>query len=156
MRYAIAALLFALVATGCVREIDIENRDARITSIGPLGLDDADNVIVQYTIRDPEGDDQDLQIEICTAPGEQCGFAAEGIGGDPTSRVPTVPAGTDVTHEFRWAPWCDRWRGTERIPSEPDQEYVVGITVLTGSASPVYSEPFTLTDLGTTGGDCPE
>jgi hypothetical protein len=142
--------------SGCVRDIEIENQEARVTSIGPIDLDTAGNVIINYTLQDPEGDDQDVQVQICTAADQNCGTAVEGRGGDPTTRVPTIPAGTDVPHEFRWAPWCGRWEGTEQTDSDPDTEYVAGIFVLGTSTTPLYSEPFTLADLGATDGDCAE
>lgn len=155
MKYVIAVML-ALSLTGCAREITIENEDAYVSSVGPLALDEMQNVVVHYTLRDPEGDDQNVQITVCEAPDQQCGVAVEGLGGDPTTRVPTIPADTDVPHEFRWSPWCGRWQGENRLDSNPDEEYVVGITIRTGSSDTVYSEPFTLSALGTTGGDCAE
>lgn len=144
-------ILIALAAvTGCAREIDIENQDASVTSIGPIDLNSAGNVVVPFTVRDHEGDDQTVLVQICDAPDEGCGTAVVAPGSDPLDRLPTVPRRTDVLHEFRWDVWCGRWFGQELEPSDLDSEYVVRIEVITGEAEPVYSEPFSLSGLGAT------
>lgn len=155
MKYVIVALV-ALSLTGCAREITIENQEGHVSSIGPIELDEAANVIVHYTLRDPEGDDQDIRVDVCSAPDEDCGIAVEGLGGDSTTRLPTVPAATDVPHEFRWAQRCGRWQGQDLVESKLDRSYVVGITVTNSPTGTVYSEPFTLNALGATAGDCAE
>lgn len=141
-------LVVLVLGAGCVRDIEVENQEAIITSVGPLEIDARSNVVVLYTIRDAEGDDEDVRVEICEAPEDDCGTAVEGLGGDPTQRVPTVPQGTDVLHEFRWNPWCGRYVGTDRVTTELATEYVAAVRVLRSETPPVVSSPFTLEGLG--------
>ena len=145
-----------LACTACAQEIDIENQDATITSIGPLSSAASGSIVVPFTLRDREGDDQTVAVTICMAPGEDCGAAAEANGGDPMHRLPTVPKQSDVPHEFRWDTACGRWIDGELEPAVLDTEYVIGLRVVSGDPEPVYSDPFSLAELGVAEvGECP-
>ena len=140
---------------GCIREVDIENRDAEVTSVGPLApTDTTEAVVVTFTIRDFEGDDQNVSIQICDGPDDNCGTAAEAAGGDPLSRVTAVPRDTDVEHEFHWDASCGRWVGGELEAMGADQEFVVAVSLLPSQSEPVYSAPTTLAELGVSEGSC--
>lgn len=151
---AVAMFILAFALTGCVREIDIENQPATITSVGALSLDDRANVVVPYTLRDLEGDDQIVAIDICDGPDDTCGIAEEATGSTPLDRVPTVPKDSDVLHEFVWQPWCGRWVDQQLETLDVDDEFVVRVTVLPSNDDPVYSEPTSLTALGADVGSC--
>ena len=155
LRPYVCLLGMIAAATGCVREIDTLDEPAEVTSVGPIATDDADNVVVSYTLRDFEGDDQTVRVEVCTVDGEECGPAVQAPGGDPTTRVPTVPENTDVLHTFHWNPWCGRYVETDLVGSEIDAQYIVSIEVLGTETGPVTSEPFTLESVGlVSAGDC--
>jgi hypothetical protein len=155
MKY-LSIILAALAVSACAQEITIENERAQVTSVGPLSIDERGNLVVPFTLLDHEGDDQAVAIEICDSEDTGCGPAAEALGGDPLDRLPTVPKGTDVPHEFRWQPWCGRWLDGELEPAALDDEYVVGLRVVSDDGEPVYSEPFSLAGLGAPEpGECP-
>lgn len=148
-------LLGIVAATGCVRDVETLDEPAVVTSIGPITTGADGNVVVSYTLRDFEGDDQTVRIEICDADGEDCGPAVQAPGGDPTTRVPTIPENTDVLHTFHWNPWCGRYVGADLTASQIDAEYIVSIEVADTETGPVTSEPFTLESVGLlNAGDC--
>lgn len=140
-------LLLVLALTSCVREVDIENARGEITSIGALAMDDAHNVVIPFTVRDLEGDDQAVAVDICDAPGDNCGVAFHG-GGDPLDRLPTIPKNSDVLHEFHWAAGCGRYLDDGFVPQALDDEFVVALYVLPSDGDAVYSEPTSLAALG--------
>ncbi len=154
MRRTFVCCLAVASLAGCVREVEIENQPAEVTSVGALSVDANQNVIIGFSIRDFEGDDQLISVDICDAPGDNCGVAEVAVGGDPLDRVPAVPKNTDVFHEFRWAAWCGRWLDQELVPSAPDDEFVVAVSVLPSMSDPVYSEPSSLAALGAVDGAC--
>ena len=149
MKLAVPTILGVLVATtGCVRVIEIENQDAHVTSVGTVEFDGRFNVVIEYTILDPEGDDQDVRIDVCEGADRDCGVAIAGLGGDPTTRLPTVPEGTDVLHEFRWNPWCGRYVATDLVETDTTTEYVASVRIVGTESDPLFSNPFTLEGLG--------
>lgn len=135
----------------CSETIDIDNADARITSVGALDVVNADGaprfVDVNYSVRDFEGDDVDVIVEVCQADGSDCGVAWQGAGADGTFRVITQPYDTDVPHVFRWDVGCGLVIGEARTDADPAASLIFRISVAeTGIA--LDSMPFSLSDLG--------
>lgn len=154
MKVWIIGLAVLATTVGCVRQIDIENQPASVTSVGPVSLDERQNVLVPFTVRDIEGDDQVVVVDVCDAPNDNCGAASIALGSDPLNRITTVPRDTDVLHEFRWQPWCGRWLDETLEPVGLDDEFVIAVTVLSSESDPVYSEPSSLAAMGAEESDC--
>lgn len=153
VRHLCALLLIATLSAGCVRVVEIENTPGHVTSVGPI--DGAGPfVVVSYTVRDLEGDDQTVRFVVCEQNGDDCGPAIAAPGGDPTERVPTVPEDSDALHEFWWNPWCGRFVDGERVESELTADYVIRVSILDTDQEPLESEPFTLEQLQLDEGDC--
>lgn len=144
----IMLLCFAPALAACAQEVFIENLPAAVTSVGPIRAAADGAVVVSFSLLDDEGDDQRVGVLICDAPGEGCGVAHAGPGTPSLERVPTAPPGQETLHEFRWAPQCGRWDGTDNIASDLDTPYVFGIELLETQAAPVYSPEFRLDELG--------
>ncbi len=138
-------LILAVLALSCSETIDVPDTPVEVTSIGPIELA-ASNVVVNYTLKDFEGDDAEITVEICD--GASCGVAFEGSGSDGTLRVPTVPRDTDVPHVFTWDIGCGLWLNDERVGVDIAAEYTVVITPFGGE--PFESEVFVLEELGAT------
>lgn len=138
-------LILVVFALSCSETINVPDQPVEVTSVGPIELSTA-NVLVHYTLKDFEGDDAEITVEICE--GSSCGVAFEGAGSDGTLRVPTVPRDTDVPHIFSWDIGCGLWRNDERVGVDITAEYTVVVTPLGGE--PFESEAFILEDLGAT------
>ncbi|MBA2663244.1 MAG: hypothetical protein H0U74_13205 [Bradymonadaceae bacterium] len=152
-------LILALVLTpGCADRVEVGNLTAEITAIGPIAIDDDGRLAIAYALRDDEGDDQDVIIEICEAPGERCGEPDPrgNHGGHTTTNLPTRPARTDVGHVFRWDLGCGRVIDNSTVAFELGRPYRVRITIIDGG-NERSSTNFTLgEELGlTTLPDCP-
>lgn len=144
---------------GCETTIDVANLETQVTSVGPIEasslvqLDDDtqgfSQVRIGYSLRDYEGDDASIQVEICEV-GEDsnCGIPFRGFGGDGLSRLPTIPVDTDVPHIYEWAPGCGRIVGLERVETSLDISYFARISIAGGEGEPVESPEFLLSDLG--------
>lgn len=143
--WGIAALL-AFVIVGCGGDTPSQfNQSPSITSVGPLQYDGT-NLVVEYTLRDAEGDDQSVSVGICEGepPSDGiCPVPVEGAPSDGLSSLPTVPEGEDVAHRFAWNVGCGRVDSGSCEPTALDQEYVVRIR-LDGTDEAVASESFTL------------
>ena len=135
----------------CSETIDIGNADARITSVGALDVVSESGapryVDVTYSVRDFEGDDVDVIVEICRADGTACGVAWQGPGADGTFRVITEPYDTDVPHVFRWDAACGAVIADARVDAELGVSSLFRVSVL-GADTHLDSLPFSLTDLG--------
>ncbi len=141
--YGLLAIALATSTSACVRVVEIENEPAQITSVGPL-VAEGPHLAVEYTIRDFEGDDQAVDVTVCEAPDDACGPAYAANGGDPLQRVPTVPEGTDVLHEFWWDVACGRIVDGERVATDAATEYVVRVAVRGSDDEVLATEPFTI------------
>ncbi len=139
------ALILALVA-GCGEQIEVPNQPAVVAVTG-LELTAAQLVDVRYTLSDAEGDDQELRVQICEAPGlTRCATPFQGQGSDGASFVNTAPRGEVVQHIFRWDIGCGRLGESGTIASELERPYVARVAVEGGEF--VDSEQFTLAGLG--------
>lgn len=140
------ALFLAVVAAGCGGDAPSQfNRSPSITSIGPLRYDGT-NLVVEYTLRDAEGDDQSVSVGICEQmpPSDGiCPLPVEGAPSDGLSSLPTVPKGEDVPHQFAWNIGCGRIDSGSCKATKLDQTYVVRIR-LNGTDQAVVSESFAL------------
>lgn len=145
-------LLLVSLATSCVREVTIENARAEVTSVGPLADSDG-NVLIYFTLRDLEGDDQAVGVDICDAPGVRCGVAFL-AGGDALDRLPTIPKDSDVLHETHWHPGCGRYIDDDFVAQSPADDFVVAVYTLPSDGDAVYSEPTSLAALGVTANPC--
>lgn len=160
MKYSIwITAATACMAMGCETTIDVDNVPTRVTSVGPIEasslvqIDDQSTAFSQvrigYTLRDFEGDDASIEIEICEeADDSNCGAPFRGYGGDGVTRLPTIPFDTDVPHYFEWEVGCGRLVGTELVETEPTVSYVALIRVAGSGEQPVRSPAFRLEDLG--------
>jgi hypothetical protein len=135
----------ALLGLGCGDQpLETQNRKAHVTSVGPVEPNER-FVEIQYTLRDREGDDQRVDVQICPAdqvPGG-CLAPVQGLGGDGTNRLPTVPEATDVPHRFSWRAGCGLVDGNQCQSADLQTSYVARIKV-TGTNRSETSEPFTL------------
>lgn len=151
------ALLMLLLTAACADSIEQENLEANVTAIGPIALDAQDRILITYALRDYEGDDQNITLEICEANAQRCGTpnpAARNVGS--LHSLPTIPARTDVTHSFTFDTACGRLVNNAATPFNLNTPYTVRITIQ-GTENTLESPPFTLGDnLGlTTIPDCP-
>lgn len=144
--------LFALAGViACDEAIDIDNLDAQITSVGAVRAAGATEVDVDYTIRDYEGDDVNVIVEICDD--TECGVAWQGDGADGTYRVTTTPFDSDVPHVFRWLVRCGRV-GAPQVDATTPVFFRLHVE---GTESTLDSQPFLLQGLGVSATiDCPE
>lgn len=141
-----AAVLTAMfVWLGCGETIEVDDRPAQVTGVdAALAVELAGQpqfVEVTYTLRDYEGDDIDLEVEVCDA-SNTCGVAWQAPGADGTYRLPTEPFDTDVTHVFRWDVGCGRVLGGAVEGVNLTDELRLKISVLDGESSaetPVFS-----------------
>ena len=147
-------LLLCLVGVGCSEQIVVDNQDAQLVEVGPVTADNQSAVsprvpTIPYTLNDPEGDDQDIRVEICEAGGANCGYPIQAADSDGTTFVPTTPQGTDVPHLFRWDAACGRLSSNEKlwIATDLETSYEAKITVLR-TTQVKTTEAFTLKDLG--------
>lgn len=148
----------AFCSTGCGEGIDVPNAAAEVSQVGDPDGDDATDIervdaslSIPYLIRDREGDDQRLLVEICTLTAEgidRCGVAVQGPGGDGANFVPTTPAGTNLLHVFHWNVGCGRFVNTQRVQAAPDEPLVAQISVVDSDAEPARSAQFTLDEVG--------
>lgn len=146
-----AAVLTAMfVWLGCGEIIEVDDRPAQVTGAeAALGVEVSGElrfVDVVYTLRDYEGDDVDLNVQVCDA-GGRCGAAWQAPGGDGTYRVPTEPFDTDVPHVFRWDVGCGRAVGAsvEGVGLTDELRLKIGVV---GSDSSAETPVFTLETLG--------
>jgi hypothetical protein len=117
-----------------------------------------DSAVIPYLLRDPEGDDQSIKVELCQWDGQeasQCGVAVQGRGGDGSNFVPTTPAGACILHVFYWDVGCGRFVGTDNggSPSRAmiesvDQQLVARVSVVGSDEAPMQTEPFSLEEIG--------
>lgn len=157
IRICLIAALFLIV--GCEETIEVGNLDAEVTTIGPIeasGFVQFDEetqgfsqVRIRYTLRDYEGDDVAVSVEVCEedAP-DTCGAPFRGYGGDGVSRVPTAPFDSDVPHVFEWIAGCGRIVGDSVEPTDIEASYIARVRVRGTSGAPIVSQPFRLGDMG--------
>ena len=150
-----------LAGLGCGEEIRVPNRPPELLcAADPICVtlapsEDGDAVSIGYQIRDIDGDDQQVTVEICEAGGgdgggvaeDSCGFAIRG-GGDGGEWVPTDPHGGVAAHVFRWRFGCGRILPTGQRAVPTLQEPLVARVTLPGTAEARISETFSLEDLG--------
>jgi len=141
MRFLKILLAFGFLAA-CTTTIDVADTPPEITRIGPLSIQ-GDQLVVEYSIRDLEGDDARILVEVCTT---TCGVAFEGANSDGTQRVTTAPFDSDVPHIFVWDLNCGSLVGTEIVAIDADAEYRVRITPVGGD--PAETSTFRLSELG--------
>jgi len=149
----VAGSILALLACGMVAcggsPASQFNRSASLTSIGPLRLEGS-SLIVDYTLRDAEGDDQTIRVGVCEgerAPAEPCPEPVEGAPSDGRSSLPTVPRDEDVSHQFAWNLGCGRVADGRCLATDPQQSYLVRIRLVDDeSDQTVVSEAFSLAD----------
>jgi hypothetical protein len=107
---------------------------------------------IPYVIQDPEGDDQEIQVQVCSWDDGtlvDCGFPVQGSGGDGTSNIPTTPAGACVLHVFHWNVACGRFlEDSSREHTDVEDEIVVRMQLADDDDNWTTSEPFTLGDEG--------
>ncbi|MFB6374768.1 MAG: hypothetical protein ABEN55_16980 [Bradymonadaceae bacterium] len=144
---ALAAI--ALAGAGCVTPVEQYNQPGRITSVGPVEFDGS-SVLINYTLLDPEGDDQSLQVGICPKDKEgstDCPTPVTGAGGDGRQSLPTPPRGENVSHVLAWNVGCGRVADGNCPKTKLETSYVAYLS-LEGSEKTVSSAPFSLADLG--------
>lgn len=134
-----------LAAVGCGDDdLDLPNRDAELSEVSVEPVD-ANRAAVWYTVRDAEGDDQAIAVELCAADGDGCVVPQPAAGGDGLATIPTVPAGQPVRHVFHWTLDCATLDELEALA--PDGPYIARVTVVRAGVS-AESEPFGVEDLG--------
>lgn len=147
---AAAATTAGLLVSCGPQPVDQHNFDASVTSVGPVTNGER-AVMVDYALRDHEGDDQTVDVDICESTDgepEACGDAVQGIGGDGTETVPTVPRGDSVTHRFAWAAGCGRVVDGSCTETDVSTTYVARVS-LEDVDDAATSAPFSLgEDLG--------
>ena len=164
--WALTALVVAALV-GCGDDVRVPNRLPELLCAAPdadqddgaqpgcleevtVGVEDnGEAVAIGYRIRDEDGDDQQVTVEICEAHDRtSCGFAFRG-GGDGGEWVPTDPFGGAATHVYHWRFGCG-WllpaSGERRLPELT--ESLVARVSLPGTEEARTSEPFSLQDLG--------
>lgn len=152
LRSGLLVALLAIGIAGCGGDTPEQfNQSPSITSIGPLNFDGT-SLVVNYTLRDAEGDDQSVYVGVCALdepsdePSESlCPQPVEGAPSDGRTSLPTVPKGEDVSHQFAWNVGCGRIGSGTCQATDLDQNYVVRIR-LDGTNETVVSESFTLRD----------
>ena len=148
---------------GCNAEVTTTDTGADATDAGAapervrVSRDDS-ALVLPYLIKDREGDDQRIKVELCRlSDGEavDCGVAVQAAGGDGSNFVPTTPAGTCILHVFYWDVGCGRFVGTDSAESPQqvmiesvDEELVAQVSVPRSDEEPTRSEPFTLSGIG--------
>lgn len=147
-----SALLLAVIglvaglSAGCGGDdIDQFNQTARITSVGPISMEDS-SVVVDYTLLDREGDDQTISVGVCTAENaeaDSCPTPVQGVEGDGRTLLPTVPRDTDVPHRFAWSVGCGRVADGMCLDTDVSTDYVFRLQV-EGSDRVVTSREFSL------------
>ena len=142
MRFPKIFLMVCGLLTACTTTIDVADTPPEITRIGPLSVQ-GDRLLVEYAIRDLEGDDAEILVEVCAT---ECGTAFEGLNSDGTQRVTTAPFDTDVPHVFVWDLNCGSLVGTDVVAVAAETEYLIRITPVGGDS--VESSTFRLSDLG--------
>jgi hypothetical protein len=132
---------FAVVLVACGQTVEIGDLEPRITVVGPVDYVDGE-VRLSYAINDPAGNDRDITVEICQVASQVCGSAARpGPSSDSTAALPTLPAGTDVTHVFAWFLGCGKLVNGQQTPFALEASYLVRITLDDGGHE-VESAPF--------------
>jgi len=148
--FLVAALgIAAVTGTGCVDQVDQYNQPGRITSIGPIRYDGS-AVLIDYTVVDPEGDDQAIAVGVCPADDEgspDCPTPVPGTGGDGHRSLTTSPRGEDVEHVLSWNVGCGRAGDGECPETDLETSYVADVSI-EGSDETISSAPFSLADLG--------
>ncbi len=137
---------------------DADQPDAGPTPTPVRITRDGDALVIPYLIKDREGDDQRINVELCEWNGSEavnCGVASQAAGGDGTSFVPTTPADTCILHVFYWDVGCGRFVGTDdganpqqAFIESVDQELVARVSVVGSEEEPSRTEPFTLEGIG--------
>lgn len=155
MKWVLLATCVGTLAA-CQTAVDVENTVGQVTSVSNVRVVDvsglAEFVEVDYTVRDREGDDLDVLVEVCDAM-DVCGVAWQAPGADGTYRVTTEPFDTDVPHVFRWDTGCGRvLNGASEVVALNDA-LTLRISVEGGETS-MASPAFTLEQLGF--GELPE
>jgi hypothetical protein len=151
MRTTVWITVLLLGLCGCSETIDIDNVEAQITSVGALDMVTESGVPryvdVAYSVRDLEGDDVDIVVEVCDADGSSCGVAWQGPGGDGTFRVITEPYDTNVSHVFRWDVACGVVIADARADADLSASSMFRIRIH-GAETHLDSMPFALSDFG--------
>lgn len=154
-RLCVLTLMVAITAiAGCSEQIVVADEPAELPDAPAASWLDDGLVALDFTLRDDEGDDQDLRVEICEGTSSEdasrCGFPFQGPGSDGVDFVPTAPAGQVIPHRFVWDVGCGRVGAGEVFASALDASYVARVTVLDDNGASKVSAPFTLTELGAT------
>lgn len=153
-RMVLAACITVVVGVataGCGDDpVRADNFPPTLTSIGPIDKD-GDQVTVDFSLRDAEGDDVTVRARLCEATsegevGDTCYTPAEGTASDGISLLPTTPKDTDVPHRFAWAVGCGLGNGGCESPSV-ETSYVMRLTTDDGNEQ-ITSAVFTLGDIG--------
>ncbi len=153
------AVFCVLPSMACETTIDVGNLPTRVTAVGPVeasslvqfedGTQGFSQVRIGYALRDFEGDDASVEIEICEEGDEStCGTPFRGFGGDGLSRLPTIPVDTDVAHRYEWEAGCGRIVTLAETDTRYDTNYVARIRVAGTNQEPLQSPSFTLQELG--------
>ena len=130
----------------CGADRVIENQDATLIALDtPLWNEEQQSVDLLYTLRDEEGDDQKIRVEVCHDDGTQCGFPIEGRGSDGTIHIPTMRFSQDTQHLFRWDIGCGRIVGDQIQETSLSQDYQIRI-LIRGTGSTLQTETFRLDD----------
>ncbi len=144
-------LLLLLATAACADSLEQSNLDATVTAVGPIALDAQNRIFITYALRDLEGDDQNITLQICEKDAKQCGTPnpkAKNTGS--LKSLPTLPAQTDVTHTFSFDTACGRIVDTKNVAFSLTTPYIVRIQVQ-DSENHLDSAEFTLgADLGLT------
>lgn len=154
-RYVCPWLLGALALGACAEPVDVGDRPAELTEAPAVSAGASPGLVqVDYLIRDPEGDDQQLDVAVCREDGTLCGAPFQGPGSDGVTFVPTDPTGEPVAHRFIWEAGCGRVNESGRIDTNRSTDYVVRLRVRGVGSSEQTSAPFDLEGLGV--GELPE
>jgi len=146
-----ALLLLLFTAGACADSLEPGNLDATVTAVGPIALDAQNRILITYALRDLEGDDQNITLEICEKYATKCGTPnPKGKNSGSLKSLPTLPAHTDVTHTFSVDTACGRIVDNITVAFNLTTPYIVRIQVK-GSDNFLTSPEFTLgSDLGLT------
>ena len=148
-------LTLLLAASACSEQIEVENARGELLEgsikalLGPQDREQH-TLTIEFKLRDEEGDDQKLHLEVCQATDAgdltACGFPYQGEDSDGTGFLFTLPDGDPATHRFVWDYTCGRVLEEGRIEDTlPETSYIVRARI-SGTRNTVTSPAFTLAD----------
>ncbi len=132
-------MLLAL-SVGCSEEPRVPNNPPSVEF--ETGSSDGNVAEVWYWVLDFDGDDVNIDIQVCRQ--QECFVPTESPGGDGTANLPTL-RDEPALHLYRWAAGCDL------DAAGYDAELTIEILptdIRNGEGELVQSDPFVLNDIG--------